>query len=113
MMDWLESEGGLEAIENRNEAKAQRLYHALETSGFYSCPVEKSDRSRMNVVFRVAGGREDLEKKLIAEAAAAGLVGLAGHRSVGGLRASLYNGVTLEAVEALVAFLRGFEGRHG
>ncbi len=113
MMDWLESEGGLGEIENRNEAKAQRLYHALDASGFYSCPVEKNDRSRMNVVFRVAGGREDLEKKLVAEAADAGLVGLAGHRSVGGLRASLYNGVTLEAVEALVAFLHGFERKHG
>lgn len=113
VLDWIESEGGLGAIQNRNEVKAQRLYQALETGGFYFCPVEGNDRSRMNVVFRVAGGREDLEKKLIAEAAAAGLVGLAGHRSVGGLRASLYNGVTLEAVETLAAFLREFERKHG
>lgn len=113
VLDWIESEGGLGAIQNRNEVKAQRLYQALETGGFYFCPVERNDHSRMNVVFRVAGGREDLEKKLIAEAAAAGLVGLAGHRSVGGLRASLYNGVTLEAVETLAAFLREFERKHG
>ena len=113
MMDWVKSEGGLGAIESRNEAKAHRPYHALDASGFYSCPVEKNDRSRMNVVFCVAGGREDLERKLVAEAAAAGLVGLEGHRSVGGLRASLYNAVTLEAVDALVAFLREFERKHG
>ncbi len=113
MMEWVVSEGGLGAIESRNEAKAQRLYQALDASGFYSCPIEKQDRSRMNVVFRVAGGGEDLESKLVAEASGTGFVGLEGHRSVGGLRASLYNGVTLEAVEALVAFLREFERKHG
>jgi phosphoserine aminotransferase len=113
MMDWVESEGGIGAIESRNEVKAQRLYQALDASGFYACPVEKNDRSRMNVIFRVAGGGEAREKKLVTEAAATGLVGLEGHRSVGGLRASLYNGVTLEAVEALVAFLREFERNHG
>jgi phosphoserine aminotransferase len=113
MMDWVKSEGGLEVIESRNKAKAQRLYQALDASGFYSCPTERNDRSRMNVVFRVAGGREDLEKKVVAEAVSAGFVGLAGHRSVGGVRASLYNAVTLEAVEALVAFLLEFEHKHG
>lgn len=113
MLEWVESEGGIAAIERRNEAKAKALYDALDASGFYSCPVEKRDRSRMNVVFRMTGGQEELEKKLVAEAAAAGLVGLEGHRSVGGLRASLYNAVTLEAGEALAALLREFELKHG
>jgi len=113
VMDWIEAEGGVAAIEQRNAAKAKLLYDAIDASGFYSCPVEKSDRSRMNVVFRIAGGKAELEEKFAAEAAAAGLVGLEGHRSVGGLRASLYNAVTLEAVEALVAFLREFERTNG
>jgi len=113
VMDWIEAEGGVAAIEQRNAAKAKLLYDAIDASGFYSCPVEKSDRSRMNVVFRIAGGKAELEEEFAAEAAAAGLVGLEGHRSVGGLRASLYNAVTLEAVEALVAFLREFERTHG
>ncbi len=67
----------------------------------------------MNVVFRVAGGNEAIEKQFVQDSAAAGLAGLAGHRSVGGMRVSLYNAVTLEAVQELVSFLRDFERRHG
>ena len=89
------------------------LYDAIDSSGFYSCPVEKESRSRMNVVFRITRGNEALEKQFAQEAAAAGLVGLAGHRSVGGMRASLYNAVTVEAVEALVNFMREFRRLHG
>ncbi len=113
VMDWVEADGGVAALAQRNEAKAKLLYDAIDASSFYSCPVEKSDRSRMNVIFRIAGGQQDLEKECVAEAAAEGLVGLEGHRSVGGLRASLYNAVSLEAVQALVAFLKDFERRRG
>ena len=82
-------------------------------SSYYKCPVEKDSRSKMNVVFRVAGGDEAIEKKFAKEAAAAGIVGIKGHRSVGGMRASLYNAVPLEAVEALVSFMREFERTRG
>lgn len=113
MMEWIEGEGGLGAIATRNEAKAKRLYDAIDSSGYYACPVEKDSRSRMNVVFRIAGGNESLEKNFVEAAATAGFIGLAGHRSVGGLRASLYNAVTLEAVQALASCMREFERAHG
>jgi phosphoserine aminotransferase len=114
VLEWIESAGGVAAIEKRNEAKAKLLYGTLETSGgFYRCPVESSSRSKMNVVFRVAGGNESIEKQFAAEAAAAGLAGTPGHRSVGGLRVSLYNAVTLEAVEALTGFMREFYRTRG
>jgi phosphoserine aminotransferase len=113
VMEWVETEGGVSAIEKRNEQKSKLLYDALDASKFYSCPVDKSSRSRMNVVFRVAGGNEAIEKQFLQDCATAGLAGLAGHRSVGGMRVSLYNAVTLEAVQELVSFLRDFERRHG
>jgi phosphoserine aminotransferase len=110
VMEWMDAEGGISAIEKRNEAKAKLLYDTIDSSGgYYSCPVEKSSRSRMNVVFRVAGGNEAIEKKFAEHATAAGLVGTPGHRSVGGMRVSLYNAVGLEAVEALVSFMRDFQ----
>ncbi|MGC1201074.1 MAG: 3-phosphoserine/phosphohydroxythreonine transaminase, partial [Candidatus Acidiferrales bacterium] len=113
VLDWIESEGGVRGIEEKNDAKATLLYGAMDSSaGYYACPVEKSSRSKMNVVFRIAGGDEAVEKKFAAEATTAGLIGLAGHRSVGGMRASLYNAVSLAAVEQLVAFMRDFQGRH-
>src|SRR5260370_16614712 len=107
-MEWVAAEGGIPTIEKRNEAKAKLLYDTIDAGGYYSCPVEKASRSCMNVVFRVAGG-EAMEKKFAQEAAAAGLVGTAGHRSVGGMRVSLYNAVTLEAVQALTSFMREFQ----
>ena len=113
VMEWIAAEGGLAGIEKRNEAKARLLYDAIDASSYYACPVEKASRSKMNVVFRVAGGNEALEKQFAQEATAAALVGLAGHRSVGGMRASLYNAVTLEAVEALASFLREFQRTRG
>lgn len=109
VLEWIEAEGGISAIQKRNEGKAKLLYDAIDASPLYSCPVEKESRSRMNVVFRVAGGDAETEKRFVAEAAKAGIVGIAGHRSVGGMRASLYNAVPLEAVEALVGFMREFE----
>jgi phosphoserine aminotransferase len=114
VMEWIEAEGGVTAIEKRNNTKAKLLYDTLEASkGFYQCPVENSSRSKMNVVFRVAGGDEDIEKQFAVEAAEAGLVGTPGHRSVGGMRVSLYNAVTLGAVEALTCFMHEFQRTRG
>jgi phosphoserine aminotransferase len=114
VLEWIESEGGVPAIEKRNGAKAKLLYDTIESSNsFYRCPVENSSRSKMNVVFRVAGGDENLEKQFAKEAASASLVGTPGHRSVGGMRVSLYNAVNLEAVEALTSFMREFHRTRG
>jgi len=114
VLEWIESVGGVRAIEKRNDAKAKLLYDTIESSsGFYHCPVENSSRSKMNVVFRVGGGSENLEKQFAGEAAAARLVGTPGHRSVGGMRVSLYNAVAPEAVEALTSFMREFHRTRG
>jgi phosphoserine aminotransferase len=114
MMEWIDSLGGLSAIQKRNQTKAKLLYDAIDSSsGFYSCPVEKDSRSLMNVVFRIAGGNEAAEKEFAKGAAAAGLVGTPGHRSVGGMRVSLYNAVEPSGVEALVAFMREFQRTRG
>jgi phosphoserine aminotransferase len=113
--DWIAAEGGLTGIQKRNDAKAKLLYDTIDGSnGFYHCPVEKSSRSLMNVVFRVGGsasqhGDENLEKQFGKDAAAANLIGTPGHRSVGGMRISLYNAVGLDAVESLVHFMREFQ----
>jgi len=109
--DWLQSLGGLAAVAKRNEAKAAALYEAIDETGFYRGHVEAPYRSRMNVTFRLPG--EDLENRFAAEATSAGLIGLKGHRSVGGLRASLYNAVELQDVSALVDFMREFERANG
>src|SRR5713101_5194868 len=114
VLEWIESEGGVLGMEKRNAAKAGLLYDTIESSGgFYSCPVEKASRSKMNVVFRVGGGDDSIEKKFAAEAAAAGLAGTPGHRSVGGMRVSLYNAVEPAAVEALTSFMREFQRTSG
>jgi phosphoserine aminotransferase len=112
VLDWLEGEGGLDAIEARNDEKARRLYAAIDDSGgFYRCPVEREARSRMNVVFRLPS--EPLEESFVKASTAAGLEGLKGHRSVGGLRASIYNAVGLEGVDRLVSFMADFAARNG
>ena len=114
MVEWIESEGGLAGISKRNDAKAAKLYDAIDASGsYYRCPVEKDSRSKMNVVFRVAGGNEAVEKKFAKEAEVARLVGVKGHRSVGGMRVSLYNAVTVEAVDALLSFMAEFQRKSG
>lgn len=114
VLEWIESLGGVAAIQKRNNAKAKLLYDTVEASGgFYRCPVESNSRSKMNVVFRVAGGDEAIEKQFAKEASAAGLAGTPGHRSVGGMRISLYNPVTIEAVEALTNFMREFQRARG
>jgi phosphoserine aminotransferase len=117
--EWIAGEGALAGIAKRNEAKAKLLYDAIEASGgFYHCPVEKGSRSLMNVVFRLGGGSnqpgdENLEKEFATQAAGAGLVGTPGHRSVGGMRASLYNAVSVADVEALTAFMKEFHRVRG
>jgi len=111
VFDWLNTAGGLEAIGEINAKKATLLYDFIDNSDHFHCPVDTACRSKMNVPFRVGAGTpsEELEKKFIAEATAAGLIGLKGHRSVGGCRASIYNSVTYENVQTLVDFMHKFE----
>ncbi|MGX2041682.1 3-phosphoserine/phosphohydroxythreonine transaminase [Methylocaldum sp. MU1018] len=111
VLEWLKEQGGLAAVEARNICKAEKLYAAIDGSAFYSNPIEPACRSRMNVPFRLA--RADLEKTFSAEAKAAGLVNLEGHRSVGGFRASIYNAMPEEGVDALIEFMHGFERKYG
>lgn len=109
---WLKEEGGLLAAEARNRKKASSVYDAIDASGeFYRCPVERGSRSLMNVVFRLP--TEELETAFVAAAKKEGMVGLRGHRVVGGIRASLYNAVSVEWAEALAAFIRDFAKRNG
>ena len=109
---WIESQGGLEEMGKKNQAKAKLLYDALDASeGFYRGHAKAGSRSNMNVTWTMAS--EELEKKLIAEASQAGFDGLKGHRSVGGLRASIYNAFPHEGVEALVGFLADFRAKNG
>jgi len=108
---WLRAGGGLAAMGERNRAKAQLLYGAIERSGFYRNPVARNCRSWMNVPFTLAQG--ELDRTFLTAAAAAGLTNLEGHRSVGGMRASLYNAMPLAGVEALTAFMQEFERRYG
>ena len=111
VLRWLKGQGGLAAIAARNRAKAQLLYDAIDSSGFYRNPVAVDCRSWMNVPFILADAR--LDEEFLAGARAAGLANLAGHRSVGGMRASLYNAMPLAGVEALVAYMREFARRRG
>lgn len=111
VFQWLKREGGVAEMARRNRAKAEALYGAIDASGFFSNPVAKNCRSWMNVPFRLA--KPELDKAFLSEAEAAGLTNLAGHRAVGGMRASLYNAMPLEGVRALVDFMADFERRHG
>ena len=104
--EWILSLGGLEAMKERNEKKAKLLYDYLDSQDYYIAPVEKESRSMMNVTF--VTGDAELDKKFASEASAAGLKNLKGHRSVGGMRASIYNAMPYEGVEALVAFMKEF-----
>lgn len=111
VMEWMESLGGIAAIQKINEAKAASLYSLIDSSDFWRSPVDKESRSIMNVVWRLPS--EELEETFISEAKKAGMIGLKGHRSVGGIRASIYNAVPREAVDALVAFMKEFEKKNG
>ena len=109
--DWLKEKGGLEAMKRENEAKAKLLYDAIDATDFYRGHADPDARSQMNVTFRLPS--EDLENKFANEATAAKLDGLKGHRSVGGIRASIYNAFPREGVDALVSFMREFERVNG
>lgn len=111
VLAWVEAEGGVDAMAARNGEKAGQLYGELDRSGFWTTPVVGAARSQMNVVWRLPG--EALEARFLDEATAAGLLALKGHRSVGGIRASLYNAVPVAAVDALVSFMQEFERTHG
>ncbi len=112
VLGWIEAQGGLAAIAQINERKASTIYAAIDRSGgFYRGHATLDSRSQMNVTFRLPS--EELEKSFVSEAQAAGMVGLAGHRSVGGIRASLYNALSLEACESLAAFMDEFLRNNG
>lgn len=110
MLEWIESIGGLEAVQARNLKKSAILYDFLDSSKMFSNPVVKKDRSMMNVTF--VAPTDELNAKFVKEATAAGFVNLKGHRSVGGMRASIYNAMPIEGVEKLVEFMKTFESRN-
>ena len=111
VFEWLLEQGGVAAIDARNQAKADLLYGYIDSSGFYKNPVEKSARSRMNVPFTLP--REELDAPFLKEAESHGLMALKGHRAVGGMRASIYNAMPIEGVQALVGFMKDFAARNG
>ena len=107
---WIKAQGGLAAMKERNEKKAALLYDYLDNNKLFKGTVVKKDRSIMNVPFII--GDKELEAKFVKEAEANGLIGLKGHRSVGGMRASIYNAMSYEGVEALIAFMKKFEAEN-
>ena len=110
VLEWIEQSGGVEAMNQRAQARSEGLYRAIDQSTFYSNPVAPAARSRMNVPFLLAD--ESLNERFVSEAEARGLMFLKGHRSVGGMRASLYNALPSDAVNALVDFMQEFEAQH-
>ncbi len=111
-LGWIEQSGGLAVIERRNQQKAETVYAAVDRSGgFYRGHAEPASRSLMNLTFRLPS--EELEKQFVAEASSAGMVGLAGHRSVGGIRASIYNAMNLEGCQVLAGFMDEFLRNNG
>ncbi len=111
VFDWLEEQGGLKAMAAKNRRKASKLYGAIDATAFYANPVEPTVRSWMNVPFTLADSA--LDAKFLEESASAGLANLKGHRSVGGMRASLYNAMPEAGVDSLVEFMAEFERRYG
>jgi phosphoserine aminotransferase len=109
--DWMLAQGGIENIEKINDMKSEALYELIDRSCFYRSPVDGGSRSRMNIVYRLP--TEELEAQFVKEAVAAGLSGLKGHRSVGGIRASIYNAMPLAGVETLIDFMIEFENKNG
>ena len=108
---WIKAQGGLTAMEAHNRAKAALLYDYLDATDFYSSPVAKADRSLMNVPFKLKD--ESLDAAFLKGAEERRMLQLKGHRSVGGMRASIYNAMPIEGVTALVGYMREFEARHG
>lgn len=115
VLNWIKKSGGIKAMYENSLKKSQLVYDRIDKSGgFYSCPIEKAYRSRMNIVFRVGGldGDEALEKEFLKGAEEFKMLQLKGHRSVGGIRASLYNAVTLDDTETLVKHMDAFLAKH-
>jgi len=114
VLEWIKNLGGIETIAKMNKEKAQLFYDHLEASSMFYSPVEKQFRSLMNIPFVIAeqdeAKKSELETRFVKEAAAAGLVNLAGHRLVGGMRASIYNAMPIAGVRALIDFMKKFEG---
>ena len=108
---WVKANGGLDGMAAQNQAKADLLYNAIDASNFYSAPVAKADRSVMNVPFTLAD--DALDSDFLTQTEARGMFNLKGHRSVGGMRASIYNAVSMESVQALVNFMSEFENERG
>ena len=111
VFEWALAQGGVQAIERKNVEKAKLLYDTIDASGFYRSPVRKEDRSRMNVPFRLPD--EALDAPFLKGAEERGMLQLKGHRSVGGMRASIYNAMPIEGVRALVDYMADFERRRG
>ncbi len=113
ILEWIDEKGGIAKVDEENQRKAKLLYDAIDNSnGFYTGHAQKDSRSLMNVSFNIKDKDSELEAKLLAEADKAGMIGLKGHRSIGGLRASIYNAVPYEAVEALVNLMHDFAKRN-
>ena len=111
VLEWAKAQGGVRKLQEANERKAAALYQAIDQSGgFYRCPVDPRYRSRMNVVFRLPS--EELEKEFVTRTTEEGMIGLKGHRSVGGIRASIYNAMSLSGAETLASFMKEFAAAH-
>jgi len=116
ILEWLKDLGGLDEMAKINERKAKMIYDVIDQSNhFYDCPVEHDCRSRMNIPFRIGGAndRDTLEKAFVTAAEKGGLVSLKGHRNVGGIRASLFNAVTVKETEQLAEFMKKFYEEKG
>ncbi|XP_046407839.1 probable phosphoserine aminotransferase [Ischnura elegans] len=114
VLEWVHRNGGAAGMAELSRVKSTLLYKALDSSGgFYNCPVQGPFRSRTNVPFRIGKGDEALEKEFLAGASSMNMLQLKGHRSVGGIRASLYNAIRVDEVEALVAYMESFQKQHG
>jgi len=112
VLNWVKGRGGVEAMEKENTEKAELIYSTIDgSSGFYKNTIASENRSQMNVVFRLT--TEELEKKFVADGLAAGFLGIKGHRSVGGIRVSIYNANTLDSVKDVVAFMKEFMAKNG
>ncbi|XP_078037614.1 phosphoserine aminotransferase [Augochlora pura] len=113
VFEWIKEHGGVEGMEKLAIIKSQKIYEVIDqTKGFYTCPVKSDVRSRMNVAFRIGKDDEELEKKFLQGATARGMLQLKGHRTVGGIRASLYNAVTVDEVEKLAEYMKLFYKEH-
>lgn len=111
VFEWLKRNGGINGFDKLSNKKSQMIYKIIDNSnGFYACPVDKNVRSRMNIPFRIGGllGDDSLEKEFLLKAEQKKMMQLKGHRSVGGIRASLYNAITLENTTTLATFMKEF-----